>query len=59
MPSVSQAQRGAMAEAAQGKSKLGIPKSVGKEFIAADKGGALPKRKGTARYGSKKVTKHG
>lgn len=42
MPSVSQAQRGAMAEAAAGKSKLGIPAKVGKEFIKADKGGHLP-----------------
>lgn len=42
MPSVSQSQRGAMAEAAAGKSKLGIPAKVGKEFIKADKGGHLP-----------------
>lgn len=43
MPAVSQAQRGAMFAAAAGKSTLGIPKSVGKDFAAADKGGALPK----------------
>lgn len=42
MPNVSQAQRGAMAEAAEGKSKLGIPKKVGEEYMAADQGGSLP-----------------
>ena len=42
MPNVSQAQRGAMASAAAGKSSLGIPKSVGKDFMAADTGGKLP-----------------
>jgi hypothetical protein len=31
-----------MAEAAAGKSKLGIPAKVGREFIKADKGGHLP-----------------
>jgi hypothetical protein len=33
-----------MHAAAAGKSTLGIPKKVGKEFAAADKGGKLPKR---------------
>jgi len=42
MPPVSQAQRGAMFAAAAGKSTLGIPKKVGKEFVAADPGGKLP-----------------
>ncbi len=61
MPSVSQAQRRAMAAAAAGHSTLGIPKSVGKEFMAADPGGHLPDyskpmvrrlsgRKGTTRH---------
>ena len=45
MPPVSQQQRKAMAAAAHGKSTLGIPKKVGKEFMKADKGGKLPKRK--------------
>lgn len=36
MPSVSKAQRGAMAAACAGKSKLGIPKSVGCEFARHD-----------------------
>jgi len=45
MPPVSQAQRRAMYAAAAGKSNIGIPKSVGKDFTAADKGGKLPARK--------------
>jgi len=45
MPIVSQAQRGAMYAAAEGKSTLGIPKSVGKEFVASDKPGKLPAHK--------------
>lgn len=42
---VSQAQRGAMRAAAAGKSTLGIPKKVGREFNKGDSGGKLPKRK--------------
>lgn len=45
MPPVSEAQRRAMYAAAAGKSTLGIPKKVGKEFTKADKPGKLPKRK--------------
>lgn len=45
MPPVSEAQRRAMRAAAAGKSTLGIPKKVGREFSVADKGGKLPKRK--------------
>ena len=37
MPSKTEKQRRAMQAAAHGKSTLGIPKSVGKEFVAADK----------------------
>ncbi len=44
MPPVSQAQRSAMRAAASGKSTLGIPKSVGADFSAADPGGKLPRR---------------
>lgn len=55
MPVVSEAQRKAMHAAASGHSTLGIPKAVGKEFSAADKGGKLPKRKGSDRYGKKMV----
>jgi hypothetical protein len=50
MPSVSQKQHNAMEAAAHGKSTLGIPKSVGKEFSSADKGkkfGAKKKKKTT------------
>jgi hypothetical protein len=36
MPSTSEKQRRAMQAAAHGKSTLGIPKSVGKEFVKAD-----------------------
>jgi hypothetical protein len=42
VPPASEAQRKAMQAAAAGKSTLGIPKRVGKEFVAADKGGKLP-----------------
>ena len=45
MPPVSQAQRRAMYAAAKGKSTLGIPKKVAKEFIKEDKPGKLPPRK--------------
>ena len=44
MPPRSEAQRGAMYAAAKGKSTIGIPKKVGKEFVAADKGGKLPQK---------------
>jgi hypothetical protein len=33
-----------MHAAAAGKSTLGIPKKVAAEYVAADKGGKLPKR---------------
>jgi hypothetical protein len=45
MPPKSEQQRRAMYAAKAGKSTLGIPKSVGKEFIKADKGGKLPQKK--------------
>jgi hypothetical protein len=37
MPSTSEAQHRAMEAAAHGKSTLGIPKRVGREFVDADK----------------------
>lgn len=40
----SQAQRGAMYAAKAGKSTLGIPKSVGAEFVKSDKRGKLPRK---------------
>ena len=46
MPIVSEAQRKAMYAAAAGKSTLGIPKSVGQDFVAAGPAsGNLPARK--------------
>jgi hypothetical protein len=46
MPIVSQQQRKAMYAAAAGKSTLGIPQSVGKDFVAAGPAsGDLPKKK--------------
>ena len=44
-PPVSEAQRRAMWAAKEGHSTLGIPKKVGAEFAAADKGGKLPEKK--------------
>lgn len=46
-PIVSQAQNAAMHAAAAGHSTLGIPKSVGQDFVAAGPASKhLPKRKG-------------
>lgn len=45
MPPRSEAQRRAMRAAASGKSTIGIPKKVGKEYSKSDPGGKLPKRK--------------
>jgi len=45
----SESQRKAMQAAAKGKSKVGIPKSVGKRFAKHDQGGKLPKRAGARR----------
>lgn len=51
MPPVSEKQRRAMYVAAAGRSTLGIARSVGREFVAADKGGKLPLRKKPTRRG--------
>ena len=53
MPPRSESQRRAMRAAAAGKSTIGIPKTVGKEFSRADKGGKLPKRKGSKPKGKR------
>lgn len=45
MPPKSEAQRRAMQAAKAGHSTLGIPAKVGAEFVAADPGGKLPKKK--------------
>lgn len=42
MPPVSEKQRRAMRAAASGKSNIGIPKSVGRDFSSSDPGGKLP-----------------
>ena len=42
MPDVSRKQQKAMFAAKAGKSTLGIPKSVGEDFIAADKAAGNP-----------------
>ena len=55
MPVVSEAQRRAMHAAAAGKSTLGIPKKVGKEFASADKGGKLPPKVQNQKSGRAKV----
>jgi hypothetical protein len=49
MPMKSKAQNRAMHAAAEGKSKIGIPKKVGKEFAKAQHGKpakGLPEKKG-------------
>ena len=43
MPPTTERQRRAMEAAAHGKSNIGIPKKVAREFVAADPGGKLPK----------------
>ena len=43
MPMKSKAQNAAMHAAAQGKSKLGIPKKVAQEFVSAQHGKKVPK----------------
>jgi hypothetical protein len=59
MPMQSEAQRKAMHAAAKGKSTLGIPKKVAKEFVAADQGGQLPKQAGQYALPKSKGMKHG
>lgn len=44
MPPKSEKQRRAMAAAASGKSTIGIPKKVGREYLASDPGGKLAKQ---------------
>jgi hypothetical protein len=58
MPPRSEQQRKAMYAAASGNSTLDIPKKVGKEFVASDPGGKLPKRvTGSKQYGLPKSAK--
>jgi hypothetical protein len=46
-----------MAAAASGNSTLGIPKSVGKEFMASDTGGKLPEKKKKGLYSHSRARK--
>lgn len=48
MPSTSARQHRAMASAAAGTSRLGIPPSVGREFLKADRGRRFVYRKKTS-----------
>lgn len=50
MPDVSRQQQKAMFAAKAGKSTLGIPKSVGEDFIAADKAAGFPHLPQVARH---------
>jgi hypothetical protein len=54
MPPVSEKQRKAMQAAAHGKSTIGIPKAVAREYVAADRGGKLPASKAPARKSRRK-----
>jgi hypothetical protein len=58
-PPVSEAQRRAMHAAAAGKSTIGIPKKVGKEFSNADKGGKLPEHTEKAKIDEHEFNKQG
>jgi len=49
MPSKTPKQHRAMAAAAHGKSNLGIPAKVGKEFLKADRGKTFKSQKGKGR----------
>lgn len=53
MPMKSKAQNAAMHAAAEGKSNLGIPKSVGKKFVADEKGKKVSKLPEYAKKGKK------
>ncbi len=56
MPSVSRKQAVAMRIAAAGKSNLGIPRDVGREFVKADKGRKFVRRKKRTRHLVKRRT---
>jgi hypothetical protein len=56
MPSKSEAQKKAMQAASQGKSTLGIPAKIGKEFAATDKKrGKSPFKLGKSQKGKSKT----
>lgn len=51
MPAKSEKQRRAMHAAAKGKSTLGIPKSVGREYVNGPKGYAVERSNDSHRWG--------
>lgn len=56
MPTVSDKQRKAMAAAADGRSTIGIPREIGKEYMKADKKAKKAKKvKGYAKGGRVKT----
>lgn len=55
MPILSKAQQGAMYSAAAGKSTIGIPKSVGQDFVAAGPAGGSYARLPEKAAGAKKT----
>lgn len=57
MPPTSRAQQKAMYAAAEGKSKLGIPQSVGKEFTQAPQPKGLPAKAPSAPKPARPVIK--
>lgn len=57
MPVKSKMQRRAMYAAAAGKSKLGIPAAVGKEFIAASHGMTKMPKRVKHKIGKRKMAK--
>ena len=56
MPSKSLRQHNAMAAAAEGRSDLGIPQKVGRDYLKADKGRKFVRRKKAARHTLKRRT---
>lgn len=58
MPSTSEKMHNAMEAAAHGHSTLGIPKSVGAEFVAADKGSPFPEYMDAQRGHARKSKTH-
>lgn len=53
MPPKTERQRRAMHAAASGKSTIGIPRKVAREFVSKDKSGKLPARSQKHKRGKK------
>lgn len=61
MPMLSQVQNAAMHAAAEGRSTIGIPRSVGQKFVAASHGmnvKALPERKRGLKSAYRRMARH-